>query len=365
MSAAPSPVPVPSTSPDAGIADASMHDMLRIMDVASALRRERETAESQLDAATAKQRLRERLLATAAAAGESVTSAEVDAAIDHYFAKQHRYEDPPPSWRRFRAHLWVRRVMLAAAVFLVGVLLVVVVVAGNAATGGPQPRPTPRVEPQPVVTPVPAKVDPVPNPPVPVTRVEPQPVAPPVPKVDPWPEAWAKWERSLAAAQKLATAPDGKAAVQQVVPGAEAAQASQDVDRLRRSQKLLDEVVARLDEEYVVTIVTRPGEKSAFERTYNGKVTGFYAVVEAVAPDGQALPRDVVHTEAKTRNRVTRWAEEIPEDVFERLVADKQKDGVLDEVVFARKVRGTSGPVVEMRDSRGRTLERGRTLTSW
>lgn len=69
----------PPTPP---LADASMHDMLRIMDVASALRRERETAEAVLDVATAKQKLRERLLATAAAAGEPVTAAEVDAAID-------------------------------------------------------------------------------------------------------------------------------------------------------------------------------------------------------------------------------------------------------------------------------------------
>jgi hypothetical protein len=227
-------------------------------------------------------------------------------------------------------------------------------------------QPPPRIE-QPVVVPEPAKGDPAPVPVVqsPPLRVEPQPVVVPVPKIDPWPEAWAKWESSLAAAKKLATAPDGLAAVRQVVPGAEAAQATQDVERLRRSQKLLDEVVGRLDEEYVVTIVTRPGEKSAFERTYDRRVTGYYAVVEALTADGLALPRDIVHTEKKTRERVVKWAEEIPEDVFERLVADKQRDGVLDEVVFARKVRGTSGPVVEMRDSRGRTLERGRTLTSW
>ena len=342
-----------------------MHDMLRIMDVASALRRERETAESQLDATIAKQRLRERLMATAAAAGEAVTSEEVDAAIDHYFAKQHRYADPPPSWRRFRAHLWVMRGPLCFAVLCLAVLGTGVTMAMQAATAQPKPALTPTPAPTtPTRIPEPLPVEPA-KAPTPKVEPTPQPIPVPVPAADLWPAAWQKWERSLAAAKKLATAPDGLAAVNQVVPGAEAAEAAQDLDRLRRSQKLLDEVVLRLDEEYVVTIVARSGERSAFERTHDGRVVGCYVVVEALTADGQALPRDVVHTEAKTRNRVSKWAEEVPAEVFERLVADKQKDGVLDETVFARKVRGTSGPVIEMRDGSGRTLQRGRTLTKW
>ena len=78
--------------------DASMHDMLRILDVASTLRREREQAEAQLDLDTAKARLRERLLATAQAAGEPVTAAEVDTAIAEYFRRQHEFRDPPRGW---------------------------------------------------------------------------------------------------------------------------------------------------------------------------------------------------------------------------------------------------------------------------
>ncbi|MFY9345523.1 MAG: DUF6384 family protein, partial [Planctomycetota bacterium] len=99
-----------------------MHDMLRMMDVASTLRRERETAESQLDVDQAKARLRERLLATAAAAGEQVTPAEVDVAIEQYFASQHTYADPPAGWARFWAHVWVSRIGWLTALVLLALL---------------------------------------------------------------------------------------------------------------------------------------------------------------------------------------------------------------------------------------------------
>jgi hypothetical protein len=116
-----------SNPPAVPTADASMDDMLRIMDVATALRHQRETAEAQLDVATAKVRLRERLLATAAAAGEPVTAAEVDAAIEEYFRRQHEYRDPPRSWARFWAHVWVMRrsLLLAFAVLAIATVGIV------------------------------------------------------------------------------------------------------------------------------------------------------------------------------------------------------------------------------------------------
>ena len=341
--------------------------MLRIMDVASALRRERETAESQLDITTAKARLRERLLATAQAAGEPVTDAEVDAAIERYFAEQHRYEDPPPSWRRFRANLWVMRWPIGIATGLVvAVTLGMVALANAVATPATPVRP----HEAPVVAPrgsVPAPSSPVVEAPVvPPPVQQPQPAPQPAPPpVDPWPGAWQRWEQTMAAAQKLAADDGARARLAQVDAVAQAAKALTDLSRLRSAQRELEEVITRLEEEYVVTIVDRPGEKSGIDRYFQGRLSGYYLIVEAKTKDGSTLPRRIVNIETKSRHEVTKWGEEVPEEVWNRIVADKRADGVVDEAVFARKARGSTGEVVVLPDGRGRPLERGRSITQW
>lgn len=354
-------VPVPAPTP----ADASMHDMLRIMDVASALRRERETAEAQLDAATAKARLRDRLLATAEAAGEPVTPAEVDAAIAHYFAEQHRYADPPNGLKNFLAHCWVQRLGCVFLLILVGTFTLVVMLVANAFAGSPA---KPVVAPPPVVapkvTPVPAAPPPVQTPPVEVPKPAPR-VEPPKPPVEDLATVWAKFQAAATAARELAADDVARASVDQVVKLGRLHHEAQNLERLKAARSELDEVATRLAEEYTVTIVDRPGVKSGFERLYNGRVTGYYLVVEALDRNGNALSRSIVNTETKSRELVTMWGEEVELDVFERIVADKQKDGVVDENVVAKKVRGIMSEEFLLDGGRGRPIPKGRRVTQW
>lgn len=343
-----------------------MHDMLRIMDVASALRRERETAEAQLDVDVAKARLRERLLATAAAAGETVTAAEVDAAIASYFARQHRYADPPPSWRRLRAHLWVSRVPV-----VLGLALATLLVLGATALAGvfpgpsPSPVPAPVTSPAPVPGPAPAK-QPVPTP-EPVVVTPPLPVEPPAVAApeDAFAGAWRHFQQSLATATKLAAEDGARARLDQVAAVAEAAGPAKDLSRLRAAQAELDEVITRLDEQYEVTVVDRPGEPSGIDRYYRGKLSGYYLIVEARTADGRTLRRRIVNHETKSRDEVTKWGEEVDEAVWNRLVADKRNDGVVDDALFARKSRGTLAEQIVMHGADGKPLVRGRSITSW
>lgn len=341
--------------------------MLRIMDVASALRRERETAEAQLDAATAKARLRDRLLATAAAAGEAVTPAEVDAAIAHYFAEQHRYADPPNGLKKLLAHCWVQRVGCAFLLILLGAFTwIAVAVLSSVAT---QPakanvEPPPAVAPKATPAPAPSVTPPVVTPPVevpkPVLRVE-----PPKPPTEDLATVWAKFESAAAAAREMAIDDVARASVDQVVKLGRLHHEQQNLDRLKAARSELDEVATRLAEEYTVTIVDRLGEKSGFERLYNGRVSGYYLVVEALDRNGRALSRSIVNTETKSRDTVKKWGEEVEQDVWERIVADKQKDGVVDENVVAKKVRGTMSEEFVLDDGRGRPIPKGRRVTRW
>ena len=87
----------------------SLAETLRIMDVASALRREREQAKQALAADQVQNQLRQRLQAAAEVSGEAVTSAEIDAAIRHYYANLHAFREPPRNASWFLAHLYIRR----------------------------------------------------------------------------------------------------------------------------------------------------------------------------------------------------------------------------------------------------------------
>ncbi|MCU0862431.1 MAG: DUF6384 family protein [Planctomycetes bacterium] len=330
--------------------------MLRIMDVASALRRERETAEAQLDLATAKQRLRERLLATAEAGGEKVTPAEVDAAIEHYFAQQHRYADPPGGWKSFWAHLWVMRLGCLSLLVMVGALVLGILALTGAFSSAPktEPKVLPRQTPPPVEAPkVPG---PGTAPPTPV----PSPSA-----TDALAVAWAKFERTAAAAASLASDDEARQRVRRESERGAAAYQAADRRRLEAAQVDLDLLVARLDQEYELTIVSRAGEKSGIDRLFDGKLSGYYVFVEALTPDGRALPQSIKNSETGRTETVKVWGEQVSTAVWERIVADKQADGVLDDTIVARKVRGAFAEVMVMLDENGKLMRRGRQITKW
>jgi Family of unknown function (DUF6384) len=90
----------------------SVPEMLRIMDVATALRQDRELVEEQLNVEALKERLKERMLAASKVTGEAVTAEEVDAAIKRYYASLHTFHEPKLSFPVAMAHLWVRRIMI-------------------------------------------------------------------------------------------------------------------------------------------------------------------------------------------------------------------------------------------------------------
>jgi hypothetical protein len=355
-----------SNDPVVPTADASMDDMLRIMDVATALRRQRETAEAQLDVATAKIRLRERLLATAAAAGEPVTAAEVDAAIEEYFRRQHEYRDPPRSWTRLWAHLGVMRGSLLVMVCVLSIATVgVIFLAQSVASSFTRPPEQPKPEvPRPVFSTPPTQTSPVPY-----VAPLPTPRAPvPAPVRDTGTELaalWASFERDAAAATALAADDDARRRVQRVVTLGTSANTAGDLVRLRSVSRDLAALMQRLDEEYVVTIVSRQGEQSGIDRYQDGKLSGYYVIVEAIAPNGSRLSQRIKNAETGSTDAVTKWGELVPEAVWSRIVADKKADGVIDDAEFARKVRGSYAESTTILDGSGKPLRRGRQITRW
>ena len=94
-----------ANSPDAP----ALNEMLRIMDVATAARRQSELIEQQFDVTKAREVLREKLLSSSSVTGEQLTPEQVDAAIEWYYRNLYAFREPPPSWSLTFAHLYVDR----------------------------------------------------------------------------------------------------------------------------------------------------------------------------------------------------------------------------------------------------------------
>jgi len=103
--------------------DLSLNEMLRVMDVAREMRRNRDVAEEMFRRDEVRDELREKLMRSAQLAGDRVTKAEIDAAIDQYFATLNTYQDPKPGLKTAVAHAWVWRKRIAAGVAAIAITL--------------------------------------------------------------------------------------------------------------------------------------------------------------------------------------------------------------------------------------------------
>ena len=112
---------------------------------------------------------------------------------------------------------------------------------------------------------------------------------------------------------------------------------------------VLDEMDALRDEierEYEIRVVSRPGERSGIWRIpdANTNARNYYIIVEAVTPEGRTLKRTVVNEENGTSYQVDKWGLRVEEPLFQRIAADKQDDGIIQQNRFGVKRRGYLTP---------------------
>jgi hypothetical protein len=169
-----------------------------------------------------------------------------------------------------------------------------------------------------------------------------------------------------AAFASLATALDGvdveadaRAELAQLRTATEQAIAAGDWQRAGQQVAKLRTLVEQLDQAYELRIVSRPNDRSGVWR-YEGNDRSrrnHYIVVEAIGPDGRALALPVTSEEDQTTRTVRRFAIRVPESVYERVKADKQDNGLIDDVVFGSKRRGAREPQYRFPVAGGRITE--------
>ena len=122
----------------------------------------------------------------------------------------------------------------------------------------------------------------------------------------------------------------------------QAAVAQGDFDAARAATADIKALNARVLTEYELRIVSRPGETSGFwrEPQDNARARNYYLVVEAIDRSGSALRLPILSEEDQKTHNVRAWGLRVDQATYERAVADKQDDGIIQNNVVGRKRRG-------------------------
>ena len=112
--------------------------------------------------------------------------------------------------------------------------------------------------------------------------------------------------------------------------------AARDLDGLEATAESYRQLHAQIGAEYEIVIV---GGIWRYHTELEG-VRNYYLRVQAIAADGQQLPVTIRNEEYGTTARVMEWAERVPKEVYDRIAADKQSNGLIDDDDFGFKRRG-------------------------
>ena len=115
-----------------------------------------------------------------------------------------------------------------------------------------------------------------------------------------------------------------------------------DIDQAVAAVEELKALRARLDESYTLRIVSRPGKKSGVWRIpeRNPDAQNYYIIVEAIGANGKVLTQEITSEEDGSTRRVDAWGVRVDKRVFNRIAADKQDDGIIQNRRFGKKRRG-------------------------
>ena len=154
---------------------------------------------------------------------------------------------------------------------------------------------------------------------------------------------------------ELAATDHARSAAQQIWEAGSAALRNDQPEGVRQALTRLEQLRATLEQEYVIRIVNRPGERSGVWRIpdINQEARNYYLIVEAIDPAGERLQVPVANEETGQTESVTTWGQRVDEATFEAVRRDKQDDGIVDNDRVGIKPRGHVQPNYQMPTSGG------------
>lgn len=133
-----------------------------------------------------------------------------------------------------------------------------------------------------------------------------------------------------------------RAKANQILADGQAALRRGDAAAGRKAITDLEELRATLAQEYWLRIISRPGEQTAVWRVpqRNPNARNYYALVEAVLPDGRVLSLPILSEEDGRTETVSKFGVRIAPDVFNAIASDKRDDGIVQRNRLGEKKRG-------------------------
>jgi len=281
-----------------GAARQPLDEVMLAMDVVDTLRRRERLVAAELDDATRRETLKDRLRDIYEAQGIEVPDRILEEGVKALTENRFVFDPPKSSLSVRLAHLYVSRgrwgkwVLGGIAILLVAALVNYVTVT----------RPNSRVGPDLVAT---------------------------------YDEIRAETASDAALSQAGDLLQAGRSALER-----------NDPDAARSSLVSLEKLREVVGQSYVLRIVNRPGENSGVWRVpdVNTDANNYYIIVEALDAAGRPVRVPVTNEETGRVEEVTEWGLRVDEATFGAIAADKRDDGIIQNNIFGRKDRGTLEP---------------------
>jgi hypothetical protein len=298
-----------TASPGSAGQTPKLDEVMLAMDVVDTLRHQDDLVEKELGQENRDEALKARLRQLYEGQGLEVSDHILDEGIQALRESRFLYTPPPPSFARTLARLWVRRTSIAK----VGVVILMLVAAAAAwqvwsSRSERAAKERARIE---LSSVLPGELSAA----VQMTRND------------------AKVASAQEAVNTLAA--DGRAAL-----------AAGDATEVRAAISKLAALRAKLVQQYVLRIVSRPGERSGFFRIpdINQNSRNYYLIVEAIAADGRVLSMPILNEENGKVETVAKWGVRVPQSTFDAVRRDKQDDGIIENNRLGEKKRGALKP---------------------
>lgn len=291
-------------------ASAPLDDVMLAMDVVDNLRHADKLVERELGTEERDRELKERLRRLYAAQGIDVPEHILDEGVQALREDRFVYKQRPGGMRRSLALLWVRR----GRILKVAAIILGLAGAGGAAWYfGVQLPEEQRI------------------------AAEQRDLAAVLPQ-----QVQRERDRIFAIAREE----KAKAEAQALAGETKAALAAGDAGAAREKLGELSALRQRLEQRYVLRIVSRPGQQSGVWRVprVNPQARNYYILVEAVDEKGQPVVLTVTSQEDNKTADTSTFGVRVDERTFDRVRADKQDDGIIQNNRFGEKQVGYLEP---------------------
>jgi Family of unknown function (DUF6384) len=126
----------------------------------------------------------------------------------------------------------------------------------------------------------------------------------------------------------------------------EAALKAGDAQAARQELAQLSGLRERLEQSYVFRIVSKPGQQSGVWRVprLNPAGRNYYVIVEAIDSQGRPVALEVTSEEDNKTERVSTFGIRVDQRTYDRVRADKQDDGIIQNNRFGEKQSGYLQP---------------------